>query len=392
MKFTINELSGSLGDLGTFLPLVIALAKLNLIKINTVLFYAGLLNILTAFSWDIPMPVQPMKSIASIAITEGLTSQEILTSGILTGSIVFVLGITNFIDKINKHIPLSLISGIQFGLGLKMSINGIKLISDTNWNQIDGIITGIILSFLTYFSFNIKRFPSALILTLLGITYSIIKLIYYSDNIIEYKFVTPFSIDEIKTVETYDWYNGFIKGSLPQLPLTLLNSVISVCKLSDDLFPNNKKTTRKSVAISVGLMNIITCPFGGLPMCHGAGGLAGQYKFGARNGASILLLGIIKIMISLTLGNILIILLDIFPQCILGTLLLFSGYELSNKAIHNIKNIIPTEENNINDLIIFTAIVQMATNTYIGFLTGYSIYIFKKMYFKYLNNTITLTH
>src|SRR5207245_2328522 len=83
-----------------------------------------------------------------------------------------------------------------------------------------------------------------------------------------------------------DFVTAFPKAALPQIPLTTLNSVIAVCALSADLFPARRAEPRR-VAISVGAMNLVAAWFGGMPMCHGAGGLAGQYRFGARTNGAI---------------------------------------------------------------------------------------------------------
>jgi MFS superfamily sulfate permease-like transporter len=125
-----------------------------------------------------------------------------------------------------------------------------------------------------------------------------------------------------------DFVTAFPKAALPQIPLTTLNSVIAVCALSADLFPDRKADPRK-VAVSVGLMNLIACWFGGMPMCHGAGGLAGQYRFGARTNGSILFLGAVKMLLAVLLGASLMTLCGAFPASVLGALLAFSGMELA---------------------------------------------------------------
>jgi MFS superfamily sulfate permease-like transporter len=117
-------------------------------------------------------------------------------------------------------------------------------------------------------------------------------------------------------------------AALPQLPLTLLNSVIAVAALAADLFPKEKPSVR-SISISVGLMNLIGGFFGAMPMCHGAGGLAGQYRFGARTNGSILMLGAAKLLAALLFGASLIALCGAFPLSLLGVMLVFSGLELA---------------------------------------------------------------
>ena len=125
-----------------------------------------------------------------------------------------------------------------------------------------------------------------------------------------------------------DFVTAFPKAALPQIPLTTLNSVIAVCALSADLFPDRKISPRR-VAVSVGVMNLVAAWFGGMPMCHGAGGLAGQYRFGARTNGSILFLGVVKMVIAVLFGASLMALCGAFPASILGVMLGFSGLELA---------------------------------------------------------------
>ena len=109
----------------------------------------------------------------------------------------------------------------------------------------------------------------------------------------------------------------------------MLNSIVAVCALSADLFPDRAASPRK-VALSIGVMNLVGAPFGAMPMCHGAGGLAGQYRFGARTNGSILFLGSVKIMLALFFGSSLLALAVAFPASILGIMLAVSGVELAS--------------------------------------------------------------
>lgn len=132
--------------------------------------------------------------------------------------------------------------------------------------------------------------------------------------------------------------NAIIGAALGQIPLTMLNSVIAVSKLADDLFPERAAKHRKgvvplrSVAMSVGLMNIVSCWFGSVPYCHGSGGLAGQYRFGARSGLSLVFLGVLKILVALLFGASLAVLLGYFPNSLLGVMLCATGVELGSVA------------------------------------------------------------
>ena len=186
---------------------------------------------------------------------------------------------------------------------------------------------------------------------------------------LEFGLINPI-INNAYNLTTSDFYNGLIKGALPQIPLTILNSVISVGDLAMELFPNtNPPISKASIATSIGIMNTIGCLFGGMPMCHGAGGLAGQYKFGARGGFSMLIIGCEKIIIAIFLGRSLEQLLAIYPDVILGILLFFSGLQLAVVGI----------DKSSTKITVATAGIILSTNTWIGSLCGLLIYYIEKM-------------
>ncbi len=82
-RFSLQELSGSLGDLGTFLPIIVGMSAKNVINIGSAFFWTGLFNIITGYLWDAPICVQPMKTIASASIAGNLDSYSVVTSGFL---------------------------------------------------------------------------------------------------------------------------------------------------------------------------------------------------------------------------------------------------------------------------------------------------------------------
>jgi MFS superfamily sulfate permease-like transporter len=171
------------------------------------------------------------------------------------------------------------------------------------------------------------------------------------------------------TITASDWWIAARKAAIPQIPLTCLNSVIAVCALSRDLFPE-KPASEKSVAVSVGLMNLIGCPFGAMPMCHGAGGLAGQFRFGARTNGSILFLGAMKMLVAICFGGSLLALLKVYPQSLLGVLLFFAGLELA-LVCRDISEREPAI------VMLLTAIVGLALKSVaIGFAAGLAVHYF----------------
>ncbi|KAK6912145.1 Molybdate transporter 1/2 [Dillenia turbinata] len=111
-------------------------------------------------------------------------------------------------------------------------------------------------------------------------------------------------------------------------------------------------------------MNLVGCWFGAMPVCHGAGGLAGQYRFGGRSGLSVVPLGLGKLVLGLVFGNSFVRILNQFPVGILGVLSLFAGIELAMAS----RDINTKEESFV---MLFCAAVSLtAANAPFGFCCG----------------------
>jgi MFS superfamily sulfate permease-like transporter len=355
-----DEISGSLGDLGTFIPLLVGMSITNGLDFASALFFAGVFNIATGLAFSIPMAVQPMKAIAAVAIAERLPLSQILAAGIWTSGIIFILGITGLITVVARVIPRPVVRGLQLGLGLQLLIRGVQLVRDTHliWG-LDSIGVGV-LGFTLVLAFaSSRRFPSALILFVAGLALAMAG----NPNVLS-SLHLGVNLPHWVALTWNDFRDSFFRAALPQIPLTALNSVIAVCALSADLFPHRPAPPRK-VAISVGFMNLISGWFGAMPMCHGAGGLAGQYRFGARTSASILFLGAAKLVLAVSLGGSLLTLLHVYPGSILGVLLGISGLELALVAMDQ------TERTAVTIMLGTAASILALDNTATGFALGW---------------------
>lgn len=150
-RVTWNELSGALGDLGTFVPLLLGLVQSVGLDLGTTLIATGIYNAVTGIQFGIPMPVQPMKTIAAVALSEdSLTIPELVSAGLSVSLIVFVLGITRGMSLFNRLVPFCLVHGIQLGVGLNLAVKGFKMVlyqsnSDTwrLWTGSEGLLLGI---------------------------------------------------------------------------------------------------------------------------------------------------------------------------------------------------------------------------------------------------------
>ena len=262
------------------------------------------------------------------------------------------------IDTLNRIIPRSVVRGLQLALGLKLLAGGFTMIAKTGvWIGYDSIATGVACAIVVLLLYQSKRVPAALAVFAIGV---VVLLAADPTLLSNTRFGFAWRWPDLGNSQ--DWLHGIRRAALPQLPLTTLNSVIAVCALSSDLFPKRSAAPRR-VAISVGLMNILACPFGAMPMCHGAGGLAAQYRFGARTGGSVVILGTVKIVLALALGSSLLVWLDAYPESVLGVLLLFSGLELT---------LVCRDQRRRRDFLIMlmTAGACIAQNMAVGFVIG----------------------
>ncbi|KAI7850540.1 hypothetical protein BDC45DRAFT_572778 [Circinella umbellata] len=376
-NLTLHELSGSLGDLGTLLPIMISLAVSGQINLTSTLWFGGIYNIFTGLLFQVPMCVQPMKAIAATVLSSNMTIEENMSAGLGVSAIVFFLGATRTIHLVGAYTPVGAIRGIQLGAGISLIKKAHDLVKDLPWkinadNWSDNN-TWVLLSFIFVIICYRTRIPSALILFIIGLIFALIRMFgterdtlglswpiaggHYPDTVIR---PTP---EQFRT--------GFGGAGIGQLPLTCLNSVIALSALIDDLFPNYHADTA-SISMSVGGMNLIGCWFGSMPFCHGSGGLAGQYRFGARSEVSIIILGLGKLLLGIVFGSSLVGLLQVFPNSILGVMLFISGVELASaaRAINNgVSDEVKQKENWTVMLVTMAALVAYS-NDGIGFLAG----------------------
>jgi hypothetical protein len=354
-------LAGSLGDLGVFIPLLTAMVALCGLQLGPTLFCTGAMNVGAGLAFGIPLSVQPMKIIAAVAISDGLNESEILTAGIVTGAAVLFLAVTGLIDWLSRVIPKSVVRGLQLALGLKLLVMGVDRIAETGtWFAWDSIGMGLFCTILVLALYNSARIPPAMLVFGIGL---VALLAAHPELLRETHLGMTWRIPDLSNAT--DWKTGSLLASLPQLPMTVLNSVIAVGVLSMDLFPARPAAPRR-VALSVALMNLISCPLGSMPVCHGAGGMAAQYRFGARTGGSMVFLGIVSMALAILLGNSLLAWLQHYPASVLGVLLVFSGAELA---------LVCRDQTKRADffVMILTAGTCMAVNTAAGFAAGWAV-------------------
>ena len=325
-------MAGALGDLGTFLPDVVALGTNALgpaVPVGAMVFFSGLWSVWAGLLFDIPMPIQPMHTVVAVCLTEGLTYPELIASGVWLGGCLLILGLTGLIQVCQRHIPLAVVRSLQLGLGLKIFGVGIRLVLKTGawWTgsgNLDGYAIAVVAAVVALVSYGQKRLPASLVLFLMGL----IGVFLARPAVSIVGSGLPFAAVPSGLWDSGVWWRALYRAALPQLPVTLLNSVVATARLSEDLYPH-KPAGVNMIAASVGWMDFASCWFGHFPSCHGCGGLAGQHLFGARTGSSMALMGLLKMSLALLFGPSLLAALEAFPKGVVGVLLSVSGIELA---------------------------------------------------------------
>jgi len=317
------EFAGAFGDLGTLIPFVVGYITLNKMDPLGILVAFGLFKIFVGLYFKTPIPVQPMKAIGGMAISHAgtITPGMIWGSGIFTGLFWLLMGMTGAINWIEKITTKPVIRGIMLGLGLSFILEGLGMMKAQPLLAIGGIA-------LTLLLLNNQRLPAMLALLGYGIVFAFIQRpeLFSELSHISIRFRWPeLSLGKITWKELL---SGFVILGLPQAPLTLGNAIIATVTENNNHFPE-RKVTAKKISIDHGVMNLISASIGGVPLCHGAGGMAGHLRFGARTGGALVILGMIVLLIGLFLSDSVVLLFQVFPRPILGVILFFAGVELA---------------------------------------------------------------
>jgi MFS superfamily sulfate permease-like transporter len=213
------------------------------------------------------------------------------------------------------------VRGIMLGLGLTFMVDGV------NRMKTAPVLAGIALV-VTYLLLTNPRIPAMFMLLIIGVVSAVITDPQIMTELAKIHIGFNLPVFSLPMITWNDFVAGTLLFALPQIPLTLGNAVIAITAENNELFPD-RPVTEKKIAISQGIMNLVSPLFGGIPMCHGAGGMAGHVRFGAKTGGALVILGTILILIALFFSESISIIFRIFPNAILGVILFFAGSELA---------------------------------------------------------------
>ena len=380
-KFDRMELAGSLGDLGTLLPIAIAMVLFNGLNPLGLFLSIGVFYVISGIYFGITVPVQPMKVIGAYAIATSMSANQILASSLLMGIFLLIVGLTGAIDLIRKVTPKSVIRGVQLSTGALLISGGIKFIIGTSTYQVlqqagepylafqslgsipISLVIGTVSGIITLLLLDNKKFPAGLIVVAGGLITGLVlgaKVDLGSGDIgLNLPKIVPFGFPG-----KADFTFALFALVLPQLPMTLGNAVLAYTDLSREYFGDrSEKVTNRKACVSMALANFFSFFLGGMPLCHGAGGLAAHYRFGARTAGSNVIVGLIFVALALLVGNNIVKVLSLLPMSILGVLLVYAGSQLTLTIM---------DLDHREDYFVATLIlgITLASNLAAGFIAG----------------------
>jgi len=320
------EWAGAFGDLGTLIPFVAAYVGVLRMDPFGVLFAFGVAMLACGLYYRTPFPVQPMKAIGAVAALQAVqtavvTPAAVYSAALVTGVIWLLLGLTGWVSRLASRVPPAVVTGIVLGLGFGFMLQGVKMM------QGDWIIAAIAATGTLLLMGN-RRIPAMFVLLAFGAVVGALRSPQLLSGLAQVPVGWRTPQMSLAALSWNQFWVGLLLLALPQLPLTLGNAVIAIRKENNRLFPQ-RPVTEDGVAVSTGLMNLFSATVGGIPMCHGAGGMASHVAFGARTGGSVVILGSLLLVLALFFSSAIELLFQLFPGSVLGVILFIAGLQLA---------------------------------------------------------------
>lgn len=313
-EFSMRELAGAMGDFGTLLPLAVGYISVCGLNPAGLLVAVGIANLVTGLTYRLPIPIEPMKVIAVIAIAHQWQPSMIYSAGFAMGAIWLVLSAAGIMDRVAAFTPASVVQGIQIALGVLLAVQALDLIAPS-W-LLGAVCVGIVLALK-----DNPYAPAAVVLVALGI-----GIMYFRGQLGAVEFTGP-ALPRLTMFRPGEILQSMLGAGFAQIPLTAANAIIATVALIKSYWPE-RDVRAGQLSLSTALMNLGSSFIGGMPMCHGAGGLAGQYYFGARTGGANIMEGSLEIGLGILLAGSIATLFALFPQPVIGAMMLLVGIQL----------------------------------------------------------------
>jgi hypothetical protein len=322
MTLDRREVAGALADLGVLVPIAVVLIVSNGLSATAALLPAGLLYVVAALVYGLPIPVQPLKAFGAIAIAKGLSVDVIAAGAMLMGLVFLVLARTGALELAARAFPRPLIRGVQLAVGLLFLKIAWGLVTDPPAAFAAAALPADaavpIGALVLAAALALRSRPITIALVAAGLAIAVADA--GSSMTVGPSPVTVPAMDAAVV------WSALTILVLPQIPLTFANSCLATTDAARAYFGERAAIVRPGrLATTLGGANVVAGTIGGMPVCHGAGGLTAHVSFGARTAGAPLLMGIAVLVLAITVGSGLAGLMSAFPLPILGGMLAAAG-------------------------------------------------------------------
>jgi MFS superfamily sulfate permease-like transporter len=312
-------------DLGIFVPLATALILVNGLDSGAVLVCAGLLIIAAGVAFRIPFPVQPLKALTALAVAQKVAPETINAAGIELGAILLLLTVGGLGTRLARWFTRPVIRALQLGVGIVLGIGAWRLVADPpevfqGVPERSWLLVLAVGAFLVAWIAARARLPWVAVVVIgVGIAVTIFAA--------EPDLHAPsFTFPTVAIPGADAFAAAFFLLVVPQIPLTFGNAIVAVDDLAHQEFGEAaRRVSVTRVLLSGGLANAATGALGGMPMCHGSGGLTAHVRLGARTAGMNLLLGSVFLLLGLFFADQVPQILGLLPVWVLGGFLAYAA-------------------------------------------------------------------
>ncbi|ELY52494.1 putative sulfate/molybdate transporter [Natronolimnohabitans innermongolicus] len=343
-ELSASELTGALGDSVTVVPLLVALAATTSVSLPHVLLGFGVFQIVWGLYYGMPLSVEPMKALIGLAIVGSLSYPELAAAGLLAGGVLLAVGALGLVGRLQRIVGEPVIRGIQFAVALLLLEAAIGLSAGNASVAVAGLAVVGLLAAVGY------RQASVLVVLALGGLAAVATAGIPAPRVPELA---------LFPAGTPTFSGAALEGTVAQLGMTVGNAAIATALLCGDLY--DRDVSPDTLSTSMGATCLTAVPIGGVPMCHGSGGLAGKYAFGARTGGANVILGVGYLALALVATG---ALLAAFPMALLGVLLVVVSIELARAAFD------PVSDRRSLAVVLGVGAVGLAVNVGVAFVLG----------------------
>jgi hypothetical protein len=351
LAFSWSELTGAVGDSVTVLPVVVAVAVLTDLSLAVMLLWFGVFQVVWGLYYGVPVSVEPMKALAALAIAGTLTAGEFLVAGLLAGAVLFALGLTGALNRVEAYVGAPVIRGVQLGVALVLLETGVRLgAADPRLAAAGVAAAGGALAL------GARR-STGLVVLLVGAGVAV-----WTGGLPTPAFPAP---EGLVLFGAPDLTADAAGGALAQLGMTVGNAALATSLLLADYF--DRDVSADDLSASMGAMNLVAVPLGALPMCHGSGGVAGKYAFGARTAGANVILGVGYVAVALLAVEV----VAAYPMAVLGVVLGLVAFQLARTSLQR-------ADATGCPLVVAVGAVGLLVNLGVAFLGGVAVHLLSR--------------